>query len=182
MTWEQLAPRISAADAAAELPMDSESFAAFYERSSRPLWAYLARVSGDPALADDLMQESFVRFLCADFKAEDEASGRRYLFRIGTNLMKDHWRRKPSSSIEEMPELAFASHTGESQMDSNALLAAAMNQMKPKERQMLWLAYAEGYSHKEIAEVMGVGSASVRLLLFRARRKIAGYLAVEEGA
>jgi RNA polymerase sigma-70 factor (ECF subfamily) len=162
--------------------MDSNAFAAFYERSARPLWAYLARVSGDPALADDLMQESFVRFLCADFKPEDEASGRRYLFRIGTNLLKDHWRRKPSTSIEDTPELAFASPTGADQMDSGALLAGAMEKMKPKERQMLWLAYAEGYSHKEIAEVMGVGSASVRLLLFRARRKIAGHLAVGEGA
>jgi DNA-directed RNA polymerase specialized sigma24 family protein len=35
---------------------------------------------------------------------------------------------------------------------------------------MLWLPYAEGYSHREIAEVMGVGSASVHLLLFRIRK------------
>jgi RNA polymerase sigma-70 factor (ECF subfamily) len=182
MTWEQLAPALTAADAEAGLPMDSLAFTAFYERVARPLWAYLARASGDPALADDLMQESFVRFLCADFKAEDEVSGRRYLFRIGTNLLKDHWRRKPATSIEDTPELVFASQTGTDQMDSEALLAGAMEKMKPKERQMLWLAYAEGYSHKEIAEVMGVGSASVRLLLFRARRKIAGHLAVGEGA
>ena len=41
--------------------------------------------------------------------------------------------------------------------------------MKPRERQILWLAYAEGYSHREIAEVTGLASASIRLLLFRAR-------------
>ena len=44
--------------------MDDEAFAAFYERSARSLWAYLARTSGDPALAEDIMQESYVRFLC----------------------------------------------------------------------------------------------------------------------
>jgi RNA polymerase sigma-70 factor (ECF subfamily) len=181
MTWEQLVPVERSRDVAAELPMDKDAFAGFYERAARPLWAYLARASGNPELADDLMQESFVKFLCADTKTDGEVEARRYLFRIGTNLLKDHWRKKVASSIEELPEGAFASQSSAARMDSDALLAPAMAKMKPKERQMLWLAYAEGYSHKEIAEVMGVGATSVRLLLFRARRKIAGMLAVEEG-
>ena len=65
MNWEDAIPSIAIAEAAraTEPAMDSDRFAAFYERSSRPLWAYLARASGDPALADDLMQESYVRFL-----------------------------------------------------------------------------------------------------------------------
>jgi RNA polymerase sigma-70 factor, ECF subfamily len=41
---------------------------------------------------------------------------------------------------------------------------------------LLWLAYVEGSSHKEIGEIVGLRSASVRLLLFRARRKLAGLL------
>ncbi len=48
--------------------------------------------------------------------------------------------------------------------------------MRPRERQLLWLAYAEGYSHREIASITGLASASIRLLLFRARRKIARLL------
>jgi RNA polymerase sigma-70 factor (ECF subfamily) len=48
--------------------------------------------------------------------------------------------------------------------------------MKPRERQLLWLAHAEGYSHREIAQITGLAAASIRLLLFRARRKIAKLL------
>ena len=48
----------------------------------------------------------------------------------------------------------------------------ALEQLKPRERAMLWLAYVEGSSHKEIAEVVGLRAASIRLLLFRARRKL----------
>jgi RNA polymerase sigma-70 factor, ECF subfamily len=156
--------------------MDSEVFAGFYGRSARPLWAYLARVSGDPSLADDLMQESFVRYLSANLPAalavEGEVAARRYLFRIATNLLRDHWRRPRTASIDDLPEEFFAATAAPaSRPDSQALLGPALAQMRPRDRQLLWLAHAEGYSHREIAEVTGLGSASIRLLLFRARRK-----------
>ena len=158
--------------------MDNEAFASFYSRSARPLWAYLARVSGDPTLADDLMQESFVRFLCLanpPAREEGEIASRRYLFRIGTNLMRDHWRRPRQASIEEVPEEFFEAPR-ETLSDSQSVLDPAMAQMRPRDRQILWLAHAEGYSHREIAEITGVGAASVRLLLFRARRRMAALL------
>src|ERR1700761_7971834 len=88
--------------------MDSDAFAAFYERSARPLWAYLARVSGDGALADDLLQESYVRFLCADVELDGEVAARKYLFRIATNLMKDYWRKPRVTSMDEIPEEHFS--------------------------------------------------------------------------
>jgi RNA polymerase sigma-70 factor (ECF subfamily) len=190
MSWEALFlnPSVGIASPAAGVDrhmeadgcMDSDAFAAFYQRSARPLWAYLARVSSDRALADDLMQESFVRFLVAgrpEFSpAEGEVAARRYLFRIATNLLRDHWRRPASASIEDLPEEFFANPDRSAQGDVQAVLGPALKLMKPRERQLLWLAHAEGYSHKEIAQITGLASASIRLLLFRARRRIAGIL------
>ena len=103
VSWEDAIPNVLAGDAALIAPpasalMDSDGFAAFYERSARQLWAYLARVSGNPTLADDLLQESFVRFLCADAPQDGEVSARRYLFHIATNLLRDHWR-KPQGHV-----------------------------------------------------------------------------------
>jgi RNA polymerase sigma-70 factor (ECF subfamily) len=192
MAWEaaflnSIAGNASAAEMLRDLPaethMDSEAFAAFYGRSARPLWAYLARVSADPGLADDLMQESFVRFLIAsrpEFSlADGELAARRYLFRIATNLLRDHWRRPAQPSIEEIPEEFFANPDSSAQDDCHAVLGPALKQMKPRERQLLWLAHAEGYSHREIAQITGLASASIRLLLFRARRRIAQILAAQ---
>ena len=62
------------------------------------------------------------------------------------------------------------------QSESRALLGPVLVQLRPRERQLLWLAYAEGYSHREIAQITGLASASIRLLLFRARRKAARLL------
>jgi RNA polymerase sigma-70 factor (ECF subfamily) len=188
MLWESIIPNAIPGDTSAaidpiQLPMDSDAFAGFYERSAPSLWAYLARVSGDSALADDLMQESYVHFLCAAHppRLEDgEVVSRRYLFRIATNLLRDHWRRPYSTSIEEIPEELFASKSDSAQSDSIAILTPALARMRPRDRQLLWLAHAEGYSHHEIAEVTGLASASIRLLLFRARRKIARLLRDQE--
>ncbi len=185
MSWEFTLPNswaggVQDAAGAADPAMENEAFAGFYERSARPLWAYLARSSADPVLADDLMQESYVRFLCAEgapsLATDGEAAARLYLFRIGTNLLRDHWRRPRNASIEEIPEEFFAARGSAAQTDAQILLEPAMRQMKRRERQMLWLAHAEGYSHREIAKVMGLNAASIRLLLFRARRKIAALL------
>ncbi|MDR3771729.1 MAG: sigma-70 family RNA polymerase sigma factor [Terracidiphilus sp.] len=173
-----------AAGLPAEMLMNSDAFAAFYQRSARPLWAYLARVSADPALADDLLQESFVRLLCAGRPelslAEGEVAARRYLFRIASNLLRDHWRRPVSASIEELPEELFAATDRSAQADTQAVLGPALARMRPRDRQLLWLAHAEGYSHGEIAQITGLASASIRLLLFRARRKIARILMAQD--
>jgi RNA polymerase sigma-70 factor, ECF subfamily len=186
MFWESSIPNVLADDAvlqassAAAPPMDDDAFAAFYERSARPLWAYLARTSGDPALAEDIMQESYVRFLCLvnppSYLADGEVACRRYLFRIASNLLRDHWRRPHAASIEDMPENLFAFADEQGSSDSQMILGPALASMRPRDRQLLWLAHAEGYSHREIAEITGLATASIRLMLFRARRKIARLL------
>ena len=165
-----------AASRADELPMDSDAFAGFYQRSAPSLRAYLVRVSGNHALAEDLTQESYLRFLCATWPEGGEVNYRRYLFRIATNLLRDHWKRRKEAYLEDVPEAFLAARDTLSDLDSHALLGPAMAQMRPRDRQLLWLAHAEGYSHREIAEITGLGAASIRLLLFRARHKMARIL------
>lgn len=180
VTWDGTLPEADAGSTTgtAGLFMDDEKFTGFYQRTARPLWAYLARVTGNAALADDLLQESYFRLLSASFVADGEVACRRYLFRIATNLMRDHWRRPMCASLEELPEGALAADDSRDSehIDSKALLGRAFMHLRPRERQLLWLAYAEGSTHREIAEITGLGATSIRLLLFRARRKLARLL------
>lgn len=162
------------------LQMDEERFRIFYERTARPLWSYLSRVSGNPALADDLVQEAYCRFLTCARKAMSEDHQRNYLFRIATNLLRDHWRRihsQPSPAYEpgRLLEIPSGERTAE-QVQLRQDVGRALARLKPRERALLWLAYVLGSSHKEIAEVLGLKAPSIRLLLFRARRKLANLL------
>lgn len=169
--------RIQAADAA-DLPfaMDEDAFRAFYDRTAPSLWAYLARISGSRQLADDLLQESYYRLLKAGGTFESDAHRRHYLFRVATNLVHDS-RRGPLARLVgrtvPLPDVAAAeSSTPERRTD----VQRALGQLKPRERALLWLAYAEGSSHREIAGVLGLKAGSIKLLLFRARRKMAALL------
>lgn len=55
-------------------------------------------------------------------------------------------------------------------------LIRAMARLNPRQRDALWLAYAEGSSHEEIAKILGLRKGSVKSLLFRARQKLAALL------
>lgn len=172
-------------DLAGTLPlMDEEEFRAFYERTARPLWSYLSRVTGDSHLADDLLQETYYRFYRAAARHESEAHRRNSLFHIATNLTRDAARRAsrhqdvPLEHEDESPgavpksEAPLPEHHAAIRTD----LSRAMVHLEPVQREMLWLAYAQGASHEEIAEVLGLKTVSIRTMLLRARRKLAGIL------
>jgi len=155
------------------LAMDEESFRTIYELTARPLWAYLARVSGDPALADDLLQECYCRFLTLTHPPQEDAHRKNYLFRMATNLLRDHWRaiQRHGETAIETADMPSQDHEV-TNVPLRSDLGRALAKLKPRERQLLWLAYAEGASHREIAEASGMREASVRPLLFRARKKL----------
>ena len=82
--------------------MTEEAFRVFYELTARPVRVYLARMTGDDRLADDLLQETYYRFLRSNAAFESDDHRRHYLFRIATNLVHDH-RRRP---LFEVPATA----------------------------------------------------------------------------
>jgi RNA polymerase sigma-70 factor, ECF subfamily len=158
------------------LAMDEDAFRAFYDRTSGALWGYLSRISGDRQTADDLLQESYYRLLKATVVFESENHRRNYLYRIATNLVRDA-RRTPGPLFDEGLEVAdIAAPQDTTDPESRADVRRALGRLKPRERAMLWLAYANGSSHAEIADALGLKTASIKLLLFRARRKLAATL------
>jgi len=158
--------------------MSEDEFRLFYDRNARPLWAYLSRLTGDRSAADDLLQESFYRFLRANAALDNDAHRKHYLYRIATNLVRDGYRQaktRPNTTEHDVELLeSRVDHGGDAH--ARVDLNRAMAQLKPRERAMLWLAYAQGSSHREIAAVVGVKAESVKPLLFRARRKLAELL------
>lgn len=159
------------------LGMDQAAFRGFYQRTAPALRAYIARSLGIADLADDILQEAVYRFLRSSPLGLDEPQMKAYLYRTATSLVADYWRRWKreqgwswknlfSEQVPVRPELTD---------DMTRLFQL----LKPQQRALLWLAYVEGFEHREIAAALGLQEKSVRVLLFRARNKLAVILRKE---
>ena len=165
-----------APEADVALAMDEDAFRAFYDRTAGPLWGYLSRISGDRQLADDLLQETYYRLLKSHVSFENDTHRRNYLYRIATNLVHDTRRGVHLLFDAGIEMAALPAADGMASPEQREDVRRALGRLKPRERALLWLAYAQGSSHTEIADVLGLKTGSIKLLLFRARRKLAKLL------
>ena len=153
-------------------PMDEAKFEAFYRKTAGRLWSYIFRMTGNAATADDLLQKTFFRFLRSSPAITDEDHLRHYIFKTATNLVFDHFR-EARRHRELTPDVEVRA-TGNIDLRHDMMRVFA--ELKPQERALLWLAHVEGSSHEEIADAMGVKARSVRVMLFRARKRLAAVL------
>lgn len=153
--------------------MEDQLFETIYEQTARPLWAYAARISGDAAAADDILQETYLRFLRSPRSPADVKEAKYYLYKIATNLVFDRFRNLKRAGETEITD---AVHPARIDPAAGIEMTQVFSQLKEQERLLLWLAYVEGYDHHEIAMIANVNKLSVKVLLFRARRKLAGLI------
>ena len=158
-------------------PMDEARFEAFYRRTAGSLWSYLFRMTGDAAAADDLLQKTFFRFLRANPAVASEEHMRRWVFRTATNLALDHFRETKRRRERETPEAPVGSTDTR---DLRHDMMRTFSELKPRERALLWLAHVEEADHEHISEALGVKAKSVKVLLFRARKRL-GELLTRKG-
>jgi RNA polymerase sigma-70 factor (ECF subfamily) len=77
--------------------------------------------------------------------------------------------------MTEVPDAAAVAQAAE-RAARRLDLERAMKRLKPRERSLLWLAYAQGWSHEEIASAIGVKTTSMKAMLHRARQKLVALL------
>jgi RNA polymerase sigma-70 factor, ECF subfamily len=166
--------------------MDAAAFQAFYAKTAQGLRGYVRRASGNEALADDILQESYLRFLRADlfqFKGAQfrnaqfsdvtraDAPLKAYLYKIASSLLVDHWRRVKRERRWSLWNFLGGEPATNPKSESDAM--RFFRRLKPQEQLLLWLAYVEGFEHREIAAALRLKEKSVRVVLFRARKKLA---------
>ncbi|WP_240035308.1 sigma-70 family RNA polymerase sigma factor [Neobacillus notoginsengisoli] len=156
-----------------------------YRKYAKGLYYYLLRLSGSPSVAEDLVQETFLRAtISLSFYRDEDV--RPWLYRIARNIYIDEWRRRqrwkwvPFISKDEMispygvPEQeAITSETARELADLLALLPENY-------RTILYLREYEAFTYSELEEALGLTGAQVKVQLYRARQKLKQLGAKEE--
>jgi RNA polymerase sigma-70 factor, ECF subfamily len=151
-------------------------------RYQRPVIRLIARIVGDPALAEDLAQETFVKAFrnLSGFDTTRRLSS--WLFRIAHNTALDALRRARPSTVpfdDASAESRQAATLPADPVEQGALRAAldaAMAALRPDHRAAVALRYEEGRSFEEIGQILRIPEATARSHVHRARKVLLGQL------
>lgn len=159
--------------------MDAATFRELYERTAPALLAYLRYACGNSDLAKDLLQETFIRVLRYAPSGLGDRQMTAYLYKTAKSTLHDHWRKHRREVPAYGEHAANDTSTVAPDTDLPHDMLRVLGRLGERARTLLWLAYVEGFDHREIAELLGVRETSVRVMLSRARKQLATQLADE---
>ncbi len=165
-----------------------EAYARLLELYQRPVFSIVVRMVRDPALAEDLTQETFVKAFRALGTFDRSRKFSSWLFTIAHNTTIDHVRRKqlptvslePGDADDEGGGLAFLAvstvpspEEALAHRDLAAALERALADMRAEYAEVLVLRFQQGLSYEEICEITGLALGTVKTHLYRARKALA---------
>lgn len=149
------------------------------------LLRYAARMLGDRAEAEDVVQETMLRLwrIAPDWQP-GLAQPSTWVFRVAANLCTDRLRRRKPMAAE-MPDLADPAEGVDARMMQEQraqALEAALLQLPERQREAVILRHLEGLANPEIAAIMMIGVEAVESLTARGKRRLSAILAGEKDA
>jgi RNA polymerase sigma factor (sigma-70 family) len=164
--------------------MIAQDVIALYDSHARDLLGYLARRSGNPQVALDLLGATFLVAFESRERCITESEGERvaWLYRIAANTLVDHLRRGAveQRAIQRLggelrtltaPEVAAIAGLAESS-ELHERVTAAFGELSAEQRQALWLHVVEGRPYPELARVLGLSEPAVRARVSRGLRTL----------
>jgi RNA polymerase sigma-70 factor (ECF subfamily) len=154
------------------------SFEALFLKYWAAIYRLLARLTGDPADAEDLAMETFIRLYQHPPRTGEGSNLQGWLFRVAMNLglrsIRSYQRRQRYElaagkvALEDPPENRPAELLDSQETHQFARLV--LSQMHPRQAQLLSLRYS-GLSYQDVAQAMGLAPSSIGPLLLRAERE-----------
>jgi len=164
---------------------DPRAFETLYGRHRERLYRFLAGQLRDPALADELFQDTWQRVIAAREGWRPEAAFATWLYRIARNLLADHWRARrhrppaPADADERVARVAGddSPEMTLSEFEQRRSLALALEELPDEQREVVLLRLQQELTLEQIGEITGVGRETVKSRLRYAMDKLRARLA-----
>ena len=167
---------------------DARAHAVLYRAFSTPVYSLCLRLTRIPSTAEDLLQETFIEVMRSIGGFRGEASLGAWIRRIALSkslmFLRSSWHSKGQSledDWEDGPRGAAADTSRHGSIDNAMDLDAALGNLPSISRTIVWLHDVEGYTHKEIADLMGKSESFSKSQLSRAYQRLRLLLEQAEG-
>jgi len=157
---------------------DLQAFTELYLRYRNPIYRYLATRTGDPATADDLTAQVFLKALNAAGSFRGDGSYRAWLFQIARNTLTN-WKldktrlQIPIDDLAEAPDHADSPTVIALVQEERELIWDTVAELPEAQREVVRLRYWKDLTIDEIARLTGRTTGSIRVLLHRSKRSMA---------
>lgn len=162
--------------------MEKDMLERLYRRHTKAVYLYLYSLCHNHALAEDLMQETFLRAFCSLELSGDEILP--WLLTVARNLYLDTWRREKRAASQDMSEeQERAKRTGPEntgneilevmlEREQNQKLYHAIQKLNNTEKEAIVLYYFAGLSQEKIGDILRLSHGNTRVVLYRAKKKL----------
>ncbi|MBY0369801.1 sigma-70 family RNA polymerase sigma factor [bacterium] len=163
---------------------DQSAFLPLYQKTSPGLMRYLLwKTKGDRPLSEDILQETYVRFLLAVDRLEStkEIAIQSYLLQIVRNCLIDKVARSPEArrphvALDAIPDIPEPMQNRQEQAVELRELSVAMQSLSERESEIVWLRDGMGLSHREVADRVGITEQASRQAYVRAKRSLIAFM------
>ncbi|MEM1245988.1 MAG: RNA polymerase sigma factor [Acidobacteriota bacterium] len=152
---------------------DESSLGTLFERHHEGVYRYLLRMTGQPQISEDLVQDAFIRVLRYRQSFRDDSHFRPWLYRVAHNVGTDHFNRsskRPEYGTDELEAVDEAPGSQE-QLESRervGLMQRALAALPAEKRELLILARYEALPYAEIGELLDCSVGAVKVRVHRA--------------
>ena len=153
---------------------DDDAFDTFVRKYYDDILKYCGYHCSDAEYAEDLTQETFLKFFQAFERYKHYGKALNYLYVIAGNLCKDHFRKEGRMEVYEMSEEIAVEHMG--QVEKRMEIYEALDKLPEEIREVVILFFFQEISQKEIARMMGIKLSLVKYRVSRAKKLLAKYL------
>ena len=167
---------------------DTQALGELYSRNKVQIFANIRRLVKSEDIAEELLQDVFVKVWDKRDLLDPEKSFRSYLFRIAENLVYDFFRKAARDKKLEAHIMSVAtelySHIEETlyTKESTSILNRAVEQLPPQRRRVFTLCKIEGRSYEEVSQLLGISTSTINDHIVKATRSVREYLFLSKDA